>query len=163
MDNCAKLFMDANVQATVVVCPDKVAPRIIKEMNDPKWPDEFRLGLAGALQTMYQEAEQPKAVWEVELQHFYPAALGYAEPGTVRLLATLIEQGLAEPSENGTKRKFIAKQETWDAMRGCIWRLRLVKDDPYQEAPATIHELQDLLEAYKPHQSATTSPSSASN
>ena len=50
-----------------------------------------------ALQIMYQQADQPNAVWERELQRFYPAAFGFADPWSLRLLADFISYGQAEP------------------------------------------------------------------
>ncbi len=103
--------------------PDRVAPKLIREMNNPQWPNEFRLGLAGALQKMYQQAAQPNPAWEAEVQRFYPAMLASADPWTLRLLPSFITNGLAEP-RFATRRKFIPQPETWIAIEHAITRMQ---------------------------------------
>jgi len=119
--------------------PDKVVPRIIAEMNEQSWPMQFRIGLAGALQSIDVQADEPDPRCEPALHEFYPRALAEADPWPMRLLAPLIVSGL-KPPKYSVKRQFIPSPATWTAMEAALHRMRALGPGEARSAATVLVE-----------------------
>jgi hypothetical protein len=128
-----------------VESPDRVAPKIMREMKDTSWPMQFRVGIAGCLMRIYQEADHPDPLWETELQQFYPRAFAAADGWVLRLLPYAITRGEEEPKDS-IKRRFVSSEETWAAMQAALARMDAVaKANPRD--PNALSAVNTLKEA----------------
>ena len=88
-----------------------------------KWPTQFRIGLALAIQQTFQESETANTEWGKELQRFYPVILQTGDAGDLGFFRVALDRGQAEPKYS-VKRRFVPEQATWDAITSRVEALQ---------------------------------------
>jgi hypothetical protein len=77
--------------------PDEVGAVLLKEMDDPKWPLQFRWRLAAILHSAYERHGLGGPAWRDGLLAWYPRALDVADSGETRLILTGLVGAGGEP------------------------------------------------------------------
>lgn len=141
------------------VRPEKTAKLLMDSIRDAHLPAQFRWRLAGFLQGMYQNAEQPVADWDAALQQYFPAAIDEASPWMLRLISTNFEWLAKEPAPNQKRRLTPAPaiREALVRARGRMEQMQ-ARGEGAGEPASAISEIDEAMKAIAAAAKATSRP-----
>jgi hypothetical protein len=106
--------------------PKATAQQIANQLLSPGWPALYRRGMACALLTVYQNAEQVEPKWKWTLDAYFTDLMQDGEPFPIRVAAGDLERS----SDSDVRRSYTPDAELMAALKAGVERLQSASKRP---------------------------------